>query len=166
VLFETIGSFLVERLYHFLPRWLERRMLPPSKVQAEIDVDLRRLSPVNVSGGEVPSVSLWFEITNRSQIVITLDRLLLEVWFGQPTFRGAILSRIEIQPRSTTKDAVYFWTPLDGQQVAQIKRYLESGTPGNPVAITAEISAYFVSRLGWLRVDRHLNETNVRRVGI
>ena len=140
MLFETIGSFLVERLYHFLPRWLERRMLPPARVQSEIDVDLRRQSPVNVSGGEVPTINLWFEVTNQSQIDITLDRLLLEVWFGQPTFRGAILGRIDIARRSSAKE-LYFWTSLDAQQVAQIKRYLGGGTPGNPVAITVNVSA-------------------------
>jgi len=140
-------------------------MLPPARVQQGIDVDLRREAPVNVSGGEVPTCTLFFEVTNQSQIDITLDRLLLEVWFGQPTFRGAILGRVDIARRTSAKD-LYFWTALDAGQVGQIKRHLAQGTPGNPMAITVQVTAYFASRLGWLKVDRHLNETNVRLVGI
>ena len=161
MLFETIGSFLVERLYHFLPRWLERRMLPPANVQKEIRIDLRRQNPVSVQGGEVPTIWLWFEISNLSQIDITLDRLLFDVWFGQPTLRGAILGRAEIAKRSTATD-IHFWTALDAQQVAQIKRYL-----GNPLPeVTVNFSAYFESRIGWLTVQSYVRHEHVSVTGL
>jgi len=126
-------------------------MLPPATVESEIDLDLRRQGPAQVRGGEVPTCDLYFEITNRSQIDVTLDRLMVEVWFGQPTFRGALLSRKLIRRRSTFGD-LWLWTPLSSYQVDQIKKFAGSGQ-GQPVAIFVAIGAYFTSRVGWLFVE-------------
>jgi len=49
---------------------------------------------------------LWFEITNLSDLSARLDRLLIEVWYGQPCFTGAIMKRVEIPTRSIQKDRV------------------------------------------------------------
>jgi hypothetical protein len=162
VLFETIGSFLVERLYNVLPRWLDRRMLPLARVQGDILINLRRENGLYVQGGEVPSVSVTFEVDNRSPIDITLDRLLLEVWFGQPTFRGAILNRYDI-PRRTKNEQVFFWTAVTAEQVAQIKRAVLVATQS---AVTLNVRAYFTSRLGWLTVEARLSQQHTQVTGL
>jgi hypothetical protein len=162
-MFDPLTSFVIERAYKVIPGWIERRMLPPSTVQGEIKLDLGRKVPVQLRGGEVPTCDLYFEISNLSQISVTLDRLMFEVWFGQPTFRGAILSRREI-PRRKTVDDLWVWTPLGPYQVGQIKKYA-GNVPGQPVSVAVNMVAYFESRVGWLRVE-HKDSAQVSVSGL
>jgi len=92
-------------------------------IEQQIDVDLRSQSPVNIEfSTEIPQVSLWFNITNRSSVDLIFDRMLIEFWVGQPTiYSGSVLRRFSLPTGATEKD-VYYPAHLAPPQQDQIKR--------------------------------------------
>jgi hypothetical protein len=96
---------------------------------------------------QVPFLCLNFKITNFNPFTITLDRLLLEVWFGQPTLHGAILKRCDILPRKPGQ-VIYFNCAVTDAQKQQIERFLSSDGGGQ---LHICYTAYFESKMGWTR---------------
>ncbi len=155
-----IGLLFLERLLALVPRFLLRRFLPAGTVARQVDVDLRRVNPVNILlRSEVPQVDLWFRIGNRSIVDLVLDRLLVELWIGQPTLRGAVLERLTVS-RRTDREDIYFWHDLTAEQRGQIQNRIgEHGLLSVPV--TVHVTAYFESRVGTVLVMRRLEHRDV-----
>jgi hypothetical protein len=92
---EVVSSWMIEMGLSILPEKLGSRLYPTQKIADRIKIDLRN-NPVAINPGEVPTISIWFRITNMSPLNIVLDRLLIDFWIGQPTLYGMILKRYEI----------------------------------------------------------------------
>ncbi len=62
---------------------------------------LREENPIAMSpGASISLIDLYFEVTNLSPLDLVLDRMLVEVWFGQPTFNTTLLRRHLVRGRS------------------------------------------------------------------
>jgi hypothetical protein len=78
-----------------VPSFLLRAFIKPSVVASKVRIELRGETPISLSlNAEVPHLDVFFEITNLSQIDLTLDRMLVEFWFGQPTFSNVVLRKV------------------------------------------------------------------------
>jgi hypothetical protein len=142
------------------------RFTPPGTgVEQQIDVDLRPQSPVNIEfSTEIPQIGLWFNITNRSSLDLVFDRMLIEVWVGQPTiYSGFILRRFSLPAGETEKD-VYFPAHLATPQQEQIKR--RANGKGIVDEVSINLTAYFQSERGWFEVRRHINYRDVLVKGL
>lgn len=158
MIFETAGYF-VRMLLAKLPGWLIRRFYSPYKVAQLIDVDLRSNNPIIITfGTDIPSIDLYFQIYNRSPFDLVLDRLLIDFWVGQPTFRGAILRRYDV-PKVGRVDNVYFGHLLTLPQQEQIKRRREGQLLYVSAAIT--LTAYFESKIGVICIEKRIDRTDV-----
>jgi hypothetical protein len=74
------------------PSFLLRLMLKPASLAKKIRIRLQGNRPINPNLDiEVPNIDLYFDITNLTNFNLVLDRLLIELWFGQPTLNGAVL---------------------------------------------------------------------------
>lgn len=158
-MFETLGSFILGKALEFLPAWSARRIVSLKKVADQIEIDLRSSNAINICFGcEIPRVSVYFRISNLSQVDVTLDRMLVDVWFGQPTLQGAILQRYRL-PKGTSQNDVYFVSSLSIPQQEQIKKRVNGQLISSCVRIS--IKAYFDSRIGIVCIEKTFEQRDV-----
>lgn len=158
-MFETLGSFILGKALEFLPPWIVRLIVSHKKVADQIEVDLRSSNPIDISfGSEVPRISIYFRISNLSLVGVTLDRMLVDVWVGQPTLRGSVLRRYHLTKR-TSVDNVYFASSLSIPQQEQIKKRIDGQLLSSSVRIN--IVAYFDSKIGIVCIEKMLEQRDV-----
>jgi hypothetical protein len=156
-----VALYVLDKVLAVLPPWIVRRFLPPERIAEQIEIDLRRINPIVIyfTSVQFPYVELWFRISNQSQLNLVLDRLLIDLWVGQPTVRGAVLHRVELQ-RRTSKDDISFWHDLTGIQEDRIRKQVDAkGVLTVPVSIY--VDAYFESRVGFVHVRVPLEHRGV-----
>jgi len=99
-------EFLGGRLVDWLPSWLVRRFVPLASVQRQVKVLPRSRSPLNFSLNEAtPTVRAYFQVENHSGVDLVLDRIITDIWAGQPVAYGVIAYRTAI-PKHTTTDHI------------------------------------------------------------
>src|SRR5713101_571559 len=156
-----ISLYVLDKVLAVLPGWIIRRFLPPERIAGQVEIDLRRINPIAIyfTSVQFPFVELWFRISNQSQLNLVLDRLLVDLWVGQPTVQGAVLHRAAL-PRRTSKDDIRFWHDLTGIQEDRIRKQAdEKGVLTVPVSIY--VDAYFESRVGIVHVRAPLEHRGV-----
>lgn len=88
----------------WLPGWLVRRFIPRSSVARQVKLLPRAKTPVNFSLNEpTPTVFASFQVENHSGIDLTLDRVVTEVWAGQPVAYGVMAYRTRVPKHSTVR---------------------------------------------------------------
>ena len=156
---KEIVSLLVGKLADLLPTFALRLFFPPSKIAKEVRVDLRGEKPVQArTDAAFPDISVWLELTNLSHVDLTLDRLLFDLWFGQPTITGSILEFEHVPARSGPK-TIRFWTNLTPSQVSRIDDFMHSGEARGPLSLS--YSAYFQSRVGMVTAKGRIERQGV-----
>jgi hypothetical protein len=152
-------GYLLRQLLAKLPGWLIRYFYNPEKIANFIDIDLRSNAPINIHFGmEIPEIVLYFHINNRTPFTLTLDRLLIDLWVGQPTLKGAILKRYVI-PKGESINDIYFSCPLTSQQQKQIRDRCNGQVLSSH--LTLKITAYFESKINMI-----CKETNIERLDV
>jgi len=157
---KEIFFYFISKFADSMPSFILSRLLPPDQIKQKIDINLRNDNPINFDfAAQNPNVDIWFEIVNRSSLNIVLDRLLIEVWFGQPTFSASVLHRYDI-PRTEKVDNIRYWQNLTTDQIKLIKWCL-STTKGQ---VRIYLTAYFESKAGKIilrkDIERNLNRTS------
>ncbi len=149
-----IISYFAGKVADRVPSFILSRLLPPKKVAEQVKVNLRGDNPIchNLNGGN-PQIDLWFEITNLNNLKLILDRLLIEVWFSQPTFDGSILKRYNVPPRGIVTD-IHYRQSLTIAQKQQIE-LCES----NHGRIYISLIAYFECKVGRIEVKKTIERT-------
>src|SRR5204863_2946277 len=139
--------------------FLLRALYKPQEVQSKVKVDLRSNVPASVYlQGQIPYVELYFQITNLGPIDLVLDRLLVEVWFGQPTFTTAVLHRYVI-PAGDITDGITVRETLSESQKAQIAAF--QAADGRSGSVHIYTYAYFESKLGRLVVRQSIERQRI-----
>jgi len=88
---------------------------------------LREENPIAMSpGASISLIDLYFEVTNLSPLDLVLDRMLVEVWFGQPTFNTTLLRRHLVLTGKVTK-GVHLRQMLADNQKKQVEAF--TGAP-------------------------------------
>lgn len=155
----SIASFMIEKILDILPGSMARLLISPQKIASRVEIELRSANPIDISfGTEIPRLSLSFRISNMSLFDLVLDRLLIDLWVGQPTLRGAILERHKVPKRAST-DNVYFTNQLTAPQQEQIKTHRNGQILSVPV--TMNVTAYFDSKIGAVDVQTRFERTEV-----
>ena len=101
-------------------------------------------------GASVPCIDLYFEIINHSYLSLVLDRLLIDFWFGQPTFQGVVLKRYAVPANNTVKN-ISCKQSLSIAQQKQIEQYSNSSTASGQIHIY--LTAYFETKAGMIEVQ-------------
>jgi hypothetical protein len=138
-----------------LPAFLLRAFLKPDSVRSRVRIGLREESPIHLwLGAQLPHIDLYFQVTNLSSLDLVLDRLLVDVWFSQPTFTGALLRRQFVPAGEITK-GIHFRQFLADNQKRHIEEF-NSRPQGTAGSINIYLTAYFESNVGRLIVDRSI----------
>jgi len=139
-----------------LPGVLLRLRYKPDDIQRLVIIGLRDNAPGNLYlGNAIPSADLYFQITNLSPIDLVLDRALVDVWFGQPTFTVALLHRYSV-PAGEITTGIHVRQMLSESQKAFIQAF-EAATKGSMGQFHVYITAYFESKLGRFFVQTAIN---------
>lgn len=155
---KAVGMTLGQMAVRWLPRFLLKRLVPTDSLIEEVDIDLRSTNPINFAlSKKVPELSVWLRITNRSLLEISLDRILMEIWVGQPLLWGGVFEPKTLEPRSTIED-VYFRSKLSNSQVEQIEANVDDGDIRE---ISIQANAYFNSKSGPFNVETNLKSRDV-----
>lgn len=154
---ELLHGFFVERVYEFLPRWIARRIVPTDVLAQEVQIALRPNIPIEVQfGTSVPYLGVCLRITNSSLAGVKLDRLVYEVWFGQPTVNGQ-----HVEPRNIARrsfEDILLRDNVNGDQRQQIR----SQANGQVIElVTINVMAYFESRSGPFEVRERIEHRDV-----
>lgn len=127
----------------WLPAFIRRAITKPEDVSSRIHIGLREEGGLHVSlGSEIPCIELYFQVTNLSTLDLILDRLLVDVWFGQPTLQAAVLDRYVIPAGEITKGMHLRHMLADNQ-----RKQVEARTADRS-RITISVVAYFESEVG------------------
>jgi len=150
---------IIDKVVAVIPGVLLRLFYSPRKVANEILIELRGEMPINPSlNSSVPHIDIYIEITNLSNLNLILDRILIDLWFGQPVLNGAILKRHVIPSRSSGIQ-VFFRTDLTTKQIEQIHPYTTGSPPSGSISLTT--NAYFNTRIGVLEVEKRFERRKV-----
>ena len=151
--------WVIDKIITAIPGTLLRLIYPPEKVASQIKVRLKGETPINPSlNSSVPHLDIYFEVTNLSNIDLEIDRLLIDLWFGQPVLIGAILDRKLIKSRSDDFE-LYFREFLSSKQIKQIEPYLDENPPSGRISL--DIRAYFNSKIGQIKVKDRFERNGI-----
>jgi hypothetical protein len=126
-----------------LPAFIRRAIAKPGDVSSRIHIGLREEGGLSVSlGSEIPCIDLYFQVTNLSRLDLILDRLLVDVWFGQPTFQAALLDRYVI-PAGEITTGMHLRQMLADNQRKQVE-----ARTADRSRIILSVVAYFESEVG------------------
>ena len=155
---EIIFWFL-DRAISIIPGLLLRLFYNPRKVAGEVKINLRGEKPINPSLSRgVPHVDIYLEVTNLTNLRLELDRMVLDLWFGQPCLQGFILERYQIPPRSAG-NKIFFHSDLTTKQIEQIKPYLTESPPSGDISLS--ILSYFITKVGTVEVKQRFERRKV-----
>ena len=134
-------------------------MFPSKKVARQIEIRLMGENYISLNlGASVPYIDLYFEIINHSYLSLVLDRLLIDFWFGQPTFQGAVLKRYVV-PASNTVKNIFYKQSLSVAQQKQIEQYSNSTLASGQIHIY--LTAYFESKAGVIEVQSTIERNKI-----
>jgi len=151
--------WFMDKIVSRFPGLLLRVFYRPANVAKEVQIDLRGERPIDpLIGVSVPRIFIYFQVTNHSNFRLGLDRMLVDLWFGQPVLNGAILQRHWILPRTTNTD-LFFASDLTSQQLQQIEPYTKESPPAGRIIVS--IHAYFESKLGRIEIKKRIERTKV-----
>lgn len=151
-----IITFILGRAINILPNFIARRLWSPNKVSTHVHIELDQVAPS--LNGTVPYLALYFKITNLTPYNLVLDRLLLEIWFGQPTLYGSLMKRISIPSREIV-NKISYKSSLTSVQKQQIEAFVDNSTGRGEFAIY--LTAYFESKIGVIEIVSQINRNKI-----
>lgn len=107
------GSLLVK----VLPYFIARRVFTEERLQKDVRVSLRANTPVSI-GGSPAQLNVYLRMVNLGNIDVRVDRVVADVWFGQPT--ATLLNIVPFDvPARTEREDVYLHAVLSRDVVEQ-----------------------------------------------
>jgi hypothetical protein len=99
-----IARAITEGLARAFP-WAVRHFYTECRMRTMLKVEPRSDNGIVLNVHSVlPELSIWLQITNHSPFFITVDRVIADVWFGQPTCYVSLLVPVRIPPHTTVSD--------------------------------------------------------------
>ncbi len=151
--------WVIDKITGIFPGLLLRLVYPPKKVAKQVVIELRGEMPVNLSlGACVPRIDLYLEVINLSNLDLVLDRMLIDLWFGQPTLNAAVLEHHRIPARSIYKHVIAR-SDLTAQQTKQIEPYTAQSPPSGSIMLN--VHSYFTTKVGTVEVETRFERRKV-----
>ena len=157
-------EFLGGRLLDWLPGWLVRRFVSLDSVARQVKVLPRAKAPLNFSLNETtPSVRAWFQVQNHSGVNLVLDRIVTDIWAGQPVVYGVMAYRTRIGKHATTDHIPPFQAALTPAAIDQVQkqRQQQQQTPPIQAIYTMNATGFFDSKVGSFEVQLVGHEADV-----
>ena len=149
-------AILSDDLDDFLgrPRGSSGRPDERKAIESRLRVELRPQSPIQISLHPYnQEIRLWFRIDNRTDAVVELDRLLVEVWYPQPVAEGGNFDRWLVGPNQSI-DTPQFHAWLTDDKVEMMRR--AATDPSQYAELQIYVRAYFNTIIGTATVQARI----------
>ena len=136
----------------WFPGWFVRRFVHLDSVVRQ--VKLLPHSKRSITWGlteSAPAVHVWLQVVNHSGVGLVLDRVVLDVWAGQPVAYGVMAYRTLIPKHSTIDRIPPFHAVLTSAAIEQIKRHQQQSPSAAGYNING--TGFFDSKLGSFEVQ-------------
>lgn len=154
-----LTSDLFRRLISKIPGWFVGFVYRSDRIAKLIDINLRSNGPIILNlNADVPEISLYFHINNRSPFTLTLDRLIIKLWIGQPVLEGFMLRRYAIS-KGNFRDDIYFSFFLSQLQKEVLKKHCDGQLMSSQISL--EVTAYLESKIGLVCVEKRIDRSEV-----
>lgn len=151
-MWDLIESRLTAFALKRLPQFILRKIFKVEQLKKDIEIDLRSGTAIRLNfNSEIPNLSIWLRITNKTATPITIDRILFDVWFGQPLVTGHNLSKFVVNPKQTKKD-VCLRSELSMVQQDAIRRRIVNGRLETNVSLNC-LHIFCDSKLGPFEIN-------------
>lgn len=139
---KPFGEWAVRTLPTWIGRW--RYGLTPDKLAHAIYFHFPEGGGVQIgASGDVPSLDLALEVDNFGPLAVILDRIVIDVWAGQPIAYGVMADRRVVTMHGRTGLISWRTTLAEGA----VRRW-EAHRNQPSASIDVRLRAYFDSRYG------------------
>ena len=143
----------------YIPSALLRLIYSPKYVSSRITIDFRNNTPFYLgSSNGIPYVDIYLDVSNFNNIDMVLDRMLLDMWFGQPTIYAALMYRKYI-PAGQKTENVLFRHILTAEQASHIQKYLDKDNMNKRILV--HVTGYFESNIGRITVEQNYERSSI-----
>jgi hypothetical protein len=151
------AEYAAGKMLDKLPGWVGRWFVSPERLAKLVEIDLHPNVSVDISyGGAIPRVDMCFRIDNRSSAPLVLDRLVFDLWVGQPILRGAVLARYDIP--KWDKVHIPFWDQITPSQQKFVASQVHNGFFDE---VVLSFEAWFDSKIGRIHVQDRITRRKV-----
>ena len=140
----------------YLPNWLIRIFLKKDRIAKKLLISLNPGYGIELQNSSIPQLSIQIVLTNHSPIVITVDRIHVQFWLGQPVVTQDYTRRITLDAYSTKVEFLFF--QLADNQLQKIKDSLDAERrikPGNSATLRLDLDCE--TGLGWISKTENIN---------
>ena len=139
-----------------LPRFLVRKFVKIEQIQENLEVALASPAPLtlHLKSTFAPQAEIILRITNKNAIPITIDRILFEIWLGQPFLQSAQLRRFTLKPKETN-DYLYSRFYLNEVQRAAIGSESDEKAQQRNGFYRIELTAYCDCKAGQFEIRKN-----------
>ncbi len=147
-------SVLADALLQKAPGWLAKQFYGESRLEADLELDIRSTHSLSFSLGHSPNAWCWLRLTNLSPLAVEVLTAEVEVWDQQPicTLQRQVHERV---PGRRTKE-IYCTDFLNEWQ--ELRAY-QTRDSGGAFAISARL---IVATVHGVREVRFYNKEGVR----
>jgi len=125
----------------------EQNLITLESLGRNLEIDIRSKNSIIFDlNTSVPNVNVWLRFTNKNPLNIVVDRVVVDLWIGQPLLEGAIFNKIELKPLETN-NSVRFNSTLNEHQKSYLLSRIEAVGTENLVSLNRLI-VYCQSKLG------------------
>jgi hypothetical protein len=151
-LFKT-GLGMVKK---YLPNWLIRFFLKKDQIARQLLVSLNSGYGIELQQTSIPSLCIQVVLTNHSPILLTIDRIHVQFWLGQPVVMEDFTRRIELAAYTTKVEFLSF--QLADNQFQKVKDSLDNERRIKPgFAATLRLDLDCETGLGRISKTEHIN---------
>jgi hypothetical protein len=153
-------SLAFGKIIDLLPGFILKLFFRPARIAKYISIELEGESPISLALNQpIPHVDLWFRLTNHSHVGLELDRLIVDVWFGQPTLIATQL-RPTLIPTHKTTVIPFIRAFISAEQKAQIEHWVaDPSSFGN--RLTFYVTASMHSKVGNILLEKTIERHKI-----
>jgi hypothetical protein len=138
----------LEKAYSAFPKFLLKRVYTQAKLNEQVLIDTRSVSPIIFSlSAFVPVVNAWFTVTNMTNLSWKVHDFSADIWIGQPLVTTICHDKPPDIYRKKRVD-VFTKSELNEFQVNRLKEYKERQAKGSIDNVTIYVNAHFESKIG------------------
>jgi hypothetical protein len=130
--------------------------LKKDKIAKQLLVSLNPGYGIELQNSSIPTLSIQVVLTNHSPILVTVDRIHVQFWLGQPVVTEDYTRRIALEAYSTKVEFLSF--QLADNQLQKIKESLDNDRrvkPGFSASLRLDLDCE--TGIGWVTKTENLN---------
>lgn len=151
----TVSLWCGSQAARVLPPIMLKRFFSTKKVEQEIGIDWSSKQAARIGlNASCPNIEISLRIENRSLVPVILDRMIVQVWIGQPFIEAINAYRMPIGARKNI-DQHITREYLSENQIKAFASYLNGKQLKERLSVSADL--FFDCDVGSFHLRKHLD---------